>query len=166
MEQDHLGDQGTLSFSFCLLACRLRYLGSCLAITVNADAASVRIHLLQSVGDFIYRSEDKRKVLESLIPLRWAVLEILRKSGRKRSQPRSVTTSWTESRRWFIYVPGTLLHVHPVPRPLITWAEITPGSELLKPRGTCLVYMFSYVDAPKSNFHSFDFLKKLSIAVI
>lgn len=70
-------------------------------------------------------SKDKREVLESLIPLRWAILEILIKSGRKRSQPRSITTSWTESRKWFIYVPGMLLSACSIPRPLATWAYNT-----------------------------------------
>lgn len=115
---------------------------------------------------FFYWSKDKRKVLESLIPLRWAILEILRKTGRKRSHPRSITASWTESRRCFIYGPGVLRSVGSIPRPLITWACITPSSELLKPREACSVHISPCADAPKSNSYSLEFLEKLLRALI
>ena len=114
------------NFSFFLFAFRLWIQGSCVVITANAGVSSVRIHLCKLLGFFCcYWSKDKREVLESLIPLRWAILEILIKSGRKRSQPRSITTSWTESRKWFIYVPGMLLSACSIPRPLATWAYNT-----------------------------------------
>lgn len=74
------------------------------------------------VLDFFFWTNDKRKIFESLISPRWAILEMLRKSGRKRSQPRSVATSWTERRRWFIYVLEMLLSACSMPRSLVTWA--------------------------------------------
>lgn len=108
-------------FFFCLFTCMLRYQVNYLAIAAYAIVSSARIHLLQGVRLFFFWTNDKRKIFESLISPRWAILEMLRKSGRKRSQPRSVATSWTERRRWFIYVLEMLLSACSMPRSLVTW---------------------------------------------
>lgn len=66
MDQGGLGGQGTINFSFGLLACRLRYQVRYLAITADAGVSSVRIHVCKVLVIFVFIGQRTKERYSSL----------------------------------------------------------------------------------------------------